>query len=128
MQQTAHKTISIIDDDDAIRRSIVSLIRSTGYKAREYLSADAYLGSGDVGMHDCIITDVYMPGRTGLNLIRVLRNTGYSTPVILMTANLDEHIAAKAAEAGAVCLLRKPFDSQELLDCIERALARPAGP
>ena len=123
MPATVDKSISVIDDDEAIGSSIVSLLRSMGYKGTSYLSAEAFLASAAIGDLDCIISDIYMPGQSGLELMRILRNQGYKTPFILISAKADEHLTEKAVEIGAVCLLRKPFDAQQLIDCIERALS-----
>ena len=71
---------------------------------------------------DCIIADVHMPGMGGLNLLRKLREQGFMTPVILITALPDENLDEEAVSIGALCLLRKPFKTGALLDWIERAI------
>jgi FixJ family two-component response regulator len=73
---------------------------------------------------DCIIADVHMPGMGGLNLLRELHEQGIMTPVILITALPDKNLDQEAVSRGALCLLRKPFDTNSLLDCVERGLLK----
>jgi FixJ family two-component response regulator len=99
-------------------------MRSVGYRAESFTSAEALLMSASRFTLDCIIADVYMPGIGGLDLIRELREQGIATPVILITALPDKHLDEEAVLRGALCLLRKPFETRSLLDCIERSLIR----
>jgi FixJ family two-component response regulator len=113
--------VAIIDDDEALCLSLVDLMRSTGYRAESFPSAEAFLLSERTDS-DCIIADIHMPGIDGLNLIRELREKGVRTPVILITALPDKYLDGKANSLGAFCLLRKPFQPNSLLDHVERSL------
>jgi FixJ family two-component response regulator len=114
--------IAVIDDDEALCSSLVDLMRSIGYRAEPFDSAEAFLASSNrFGLH-CIIADVHMPGMGGLNLLNELREQGIKTPVVLITALTDKHLDEEAASRGALCLLRKPFEISSLLDHIERSL------
>jgi FixJ family two-component response regulator len=114
--------VGVVDDDEALCLSLVDLMRSIGYRAEPFASAEELLLSADRSDLDCIIADVHMPGMGGLNLLRKLHEQGFVTPVILITALPDENLDDEAASIGALCLLRKPFETSALLDWIERAL------
>lgn len=114
--------VSIIDDDDALRSSIVDLLRSVGYRVDQYGSAETFLASSNPAGFDCILADIHMPGMSGLDLLQKLHEQGITTPVILITALPDQHLDAEAMVLGAQCLLRKPFRTNSLLDCVERSL------
>jgi FixJ family two-component response regulator len=108
--------IAVIDDDEALCSSLVDLMRSIGYRAEPFSTAEALL--------HCIIADVHMPGMGGLNLLSELRGQGDMTPVVLITALTDRQLDQEAAARGALCLLRKPFEISSLLDHIERSLRK----
>jgi FixJ family two-component response regulator len=114
--------LAIIDDDEALCSSLVDLMRSVGYFAEPFTSAEMFLGSCHLFNVDCIIADVHMPRMSGLDLLRYLHEQGIMTPVILITALPDAQLDDEAISAGALCLLRKPFETDSLLDCIERNL------
>jgi FixJ family two-component response regulator len=116
--------IGVVEDDEALCLSLVDLMCSVGYHATPFGSAEALLASEHLLSLDCIIADVYMPGIGGLNLVRRLREQGISTPVIIVTALPHKHLDAEAASVGAFCLLRKPFETSSLLDCVERSLVK----
>lgn len=116
--------ISIIDDDVSVRIAISRLVRSLGYAARAYASADEFLKSQHVDDTWCVIADVQMPGMTGIELQEALKVQGHSLPIIFVTAFPEETIRARALKDGAVCFLSKPFDGSVLIDCIDSALAR----
>lgn len=114
--------IAVVDDDEALCSSLVDLMRSMGYRAEPFTSAEALLISPNrFGLH-CVIADVHMPGIGGLQLLSELRGQGITTPVVLITALTDRHLDQEAASRGALCLLRKPFEINSLLDHIERSL------
>ena len=115
--------LAIIDDDEELCWSLVDLMRSDGYRAEPYTSAETFLTSSNLFSLDCILADVHMPGMSGLNLLRELHEQGIMTPVILVTALPDKHLDDEAVSLGAKCLLRKPFESNSLLDCVERSLS-----
>ena len=114
--------IAIIDDDDALCSSLVDLMRSIGYRAEPYHSAEMFLTSAGLFNSQCIVVDVSMPGIGGLDLVRKLRQQGIMTPVILITALAGKHLGDEAISVGAYSLLRKPFKTNALLDLIERSL------
>jgi FixJ family two-component response regulator len=114
--------VSIIDDDDALCASVVDLLRSAGYRAEQYSSAETFLTSSNLSSLDCILADIHMPGMSGLDLLQKLHEQGITTPVILITALPDKHLDDEAISLGAQCLLRKPFETTSLLECVERSL------
>jgi two-component system, LuxR family, response regulator FixJ len=119
----ADPVIHIIDDDDAMRDSLEYLLDASSMAARTYASADEFLthiNSLDAG---CIITDVRMPGMSGLELVRVLAERGVTHPVIVITAHGDVAMAVEAMRAGAIDFLEKPFDDEALLGAIRVALS-----
>ena len=116
--------VGVVDDDDALCLSLVDLMRSIGYRAEPFASAEELLMSADRFGLGCIIADVHMPGMGGLHLLRKLHEQGFVTPVILITALPDENLDEEAASMGAMCLLRKPFKTSALLDWVERALLK----
>ena len=114
--------VSIIDDDEALCMALADLLRSAGYRVEQYGSAETFLASSNLSILDCILADIHMPGMTGLDLLRRLHERGIMTPVILITALPDKHLDDEATALGAQSLLRKPFETNTLLDCIERSL------
>jgi FixJ family two-component response regulator len=118
---TKAAVISIIDDDHGMREAMRSLVRSLGYDAQTFSSAEDYLRSGARGS-ECLVLDVNMPGMSGADLQQRLIASGDNTPVIFMTAFADEKVRTRTLKAGACGFLRKPFDDTEFIDCLERAL------
>jgi FixJ family two-component response regulator len=118
----AGPSISIIDDDESMRRAIVALVRSAGYDAHGFASAEEFLGSGTVQSFACIITDIQMPGMSGIELKQHLTASQSSVPVIMITARHDPDLEKKAIASGAACFLRKPFEADALIRCVEGAL------
>jgi FixJ family two-component response regulator len=114
--------ISIIDDDESMLSALVSLVRSAGYDARGFTSAGEFLGCGMDPNLACIITDMQMPGMSGIELKQQLTARQFSTPVIMITAHHEPGLEERALASGAVCFLRKPFMGDTLIVCIERAL------
>jgi FixJ family two-component response regulator len=116
--------ISIIDDDASVRAAIDRLVRSLGYAARSFASADEFLRSPCANDASCVIADVQMPGMSGIELQNVLIARGRRLPIIFITAFPDEGIRARALEAGAMCFLAKPFDGPTLIRYLEAAVGR----
>ncbi|WP_183190272.1 response regulator transcription factor [Ancylobacter tetraedralis] len=114
--------ISIIDDDESVRVATESLVRSLGLKARTFASAEDFLQSALVGTTSCVITDVQMPGMSGVELQSVLRARGDTTPLIFITAFPEERVRRQVDAGGAVGFLAKPFDGADMIACIDRAL------
>jgi FixJ family two-component response regulator len=114
--------IAVIDDDDPFRIALVESICSLGYRARGFASAEEFFAASGESSCDCVITDVHMPGMSGLDLQRLLVTRDWRVPVIMITARGEPGLEAKAVASGAVCLLRKPFGADALIGCLEKAL------
>jgi len=113
--------ISIVDDDECAREATAGVIRSLGYALGTYASAEDFLGSDYVNNTSCLITDVHMPGLTGVELYQHLRVNGFAAPTIFVTGHPDETTRTQVLAAGAVAFLSKPFGKQALLDCLKAA-------
>ena len=118
--------VFVVDDDPSIRRSLERLLRAAGHTVETFVSARQFLERGDLGAPGCLVLDVRMPGQSGLDLQQVLEAAGHRIPVIFITGHADQPLAQQAMQAGAVSLLNKPFDGQDLLDAIRRALGARA--
>lgn len=118
-----HPLITVVDDDESVRVSLEGLIRSMGYEVRSFDCAQAFLDSTARAETACVISDVQMPGMSGIELKLALVAAGEVTPVILMTAFADDGARDRAEQAGAVGFLRKPFSGDSMISCLERALA-----
>jgi FixJ family two-component response regulator len=118
----AGPSISIIDDDDSMRSAVVALVRSAGYDARGFASAEEFLACGEVHSFACVITDIQMPGMSGIELKQHLTACQNAVPLIMFTARHDPDLETKALASGAACFLRKPFDADRLIGCVESAL------
>jgi len=114
--------IAVIDDDDSFRVALVEALSSLGYGALGFASAEDFFAGGGTGPYDCVITDVHMPGMSGFDLKRRLVAHASGLPVIMITADTEPELEARAAAAGAVCLLRKPFQADAVTDRLERVL------
>jgi FixJ family two-component response regulator len=116
--------IAVIDDDESFRVALVESLSSFGYEADGYASADDYIRATAIKSFDCVVSDIHMPGSSGLDMIRRLAAQGSTTPVVLITARSDANLEVKAIAAGAVCLLRKPFEIEDLIARIEGAVKK----
>ena len=105
-----------------MRSAVVALVRSAGYDARGFASAEEFLGCEIVQSYACIITDIQMPGMSGIELKKHLAASQCPVPVIMITARQEPGLEERALASGAVCLLQKPFDAAALISCLERAL------
>ena len=114
--------ISIVDDDVFVRESTSGLVRSMGYAAETFASAEEYLRSNRATDTACLITDIQMPDMDGADLQDRLIAEGLHTPIIFVTAFPDEGIRARVLKAGAYGLLTKPFSDESLIECLDRAL------
>jgi FixJ family two-component response regulator len=114
--------ISIVDDDASVREATKGLVRSLGYGAAAFASAEDFLQSDHVNDTACLITDMQMPGLSGVELQSRLVAQGNRTPIIFITAFPEERIRARVLEAGAVGFLSKPFDEERLIEYIHAAL------
>ena len=116
--------ISIVDDDESVREATKCLVRSLGYEAATFCSAEEFLGSGHVKLTACLITDVQMPGLSGVELQHRLITDGHRVPVIFITAFPDERIRRRVIQAGAIGFLDKPFSEDDLIEHLNVALKR----
>jgi FixJ family two-component response regulator len=115
--------ISIIDDDDSNREAVKSLVRSLGHAAVGFASAEEYLGSGRVYDSECVISDIQMPGMTGIALQDRLLADGYCRPIILMSAmSAEEATGVCATKIAPSRFLKKPLTERSLIQCLDRAL------
>ena len=119
--------ISIVDDDEWVRAGTERLVRSLGFVALTFSSAEAFLQSPRVDETSCVISDVQMPGMSGIELQSALLARGKPVPTIFITAFPDEKVRARALAAGAVDFLNKPFDGAILIRCIDAALGDKQG-
>jgi FixJ family two-component response regulator len=114
--------VSVVDDDESVRRAMERLIRSFGFTVVVFASAEELLVSGHLRDTSCLILDVHMPGMNGLQLQAYLLQAGCLMPIIFITAYADEKVRAQALRAGAACFLEKPFSDAALLNGIRQAL------
>ena len=114
--------ISIIDDDESVRRALHGLMRSVGFAVNVFASAEEFLDSDRLRYTDCLILDVRLPGMDGLELQRHLAASHSEIPIIFITSYEDDEVRARALNAGAVDYFLKPFDDEDLLDAIDVAL------
>ena len=114
--------ISIIDDDPSVREATQSLIRSLGYDAQVFASAEEYLRSDNLNDSSCLITDLHMPGMSGTDLQDRLIADGYQIPIIFVTAYYEDRVRDRVMDAGAFGFLRKPFNDESLIACLDKAL------
>ena len=121
MQQA---TVHIVDDDPSVRGAVGRLIRSAGYRARAYASADEFLVRESSDGPGCLVLDLRMPGTDGLELQEKLVASGCELPIVFVTGHGDIPASVRAIKAGALDFLTKPFDDAALLDAIRRGLAQ----
>jgi FixJ family two-component response regulator len=115
--------ISIVDDDELVREGTKALVRSLGYGAHTFASAEEFLSSSYVDDTSCLITDVQMEGLSGIELQRRLIAKGHRMPIIFITAFPDERTQSRVLNAGAIGFLSKPFSDENLMLCLATALA-----
>ena len=114
--------ISIVDDDEPYRESMRKLVTLLGYAVEAFPSAADFLASSFLPETACLVTDVHMPGMTGVELHGRLTKLGYAIPTILVTAYPDEAVREKALRDGVFCYLSKPVDDEDLNRCLRSAL------
>ena len=120
----AKPSVSIVDDDPEFRDSVGRLLRSVGLASQQFSSVSDFLKADPVEGPTCLVLDVRMPGRSGLELQRELAAANRQLPIIFITAHGDIPMTVQAMKGGAVEFLTKPFRDQDLLDAIEAGLAR----
>lgn len=119
---TSRPTIAVVDDDEDIRKSLRRLLRSAGFEAIAFASAEDCLASLSEIAVACLILDLRLPGQSGVALYQQLTRDQYPIPVIFMSAHDNELTNARSDAANAVAYLRKPFDAEVLLDAVQKAL------
>lgn len=122
MPKQKQKLIAIVEDNQPFRESMQKLIALLGYAAESFPSAASFLASPFVAKTACLVADVNMPGMTGPELHRHLRDAGYRIPTILVTAYPDEVVRDRALKDGVVCYLSKPVDDDHLERCLGSAV------
>jgi FixJ family two-component response regulator len=121
-QVTARPVVSIVDDDPSVRDSLADLVRAMGFEVNAFDSAERFLGSDHLDSTSCLISDMRMPGISALELHSRLIASGRQIPTIIVTAFPKSADQARAKRAGVVCYLRKPWDPDELAECIRLAI------
>jgi FixJ family two-component response regulator len=117
-----NKTVAIVDDDEAVRVALEGLLKSAGVAARAFESAEEFINSGQQHQTECLISDIRMPGMSGLELQAKLNAEGCRIPIVFITAHGDAKMRMQALRAGAVEFLAKPFDDEALLESVRAAL------
>ncbi|MBE1530077.1 FixJ family two-component response regulator [Sphingopyxis sp. OAS728] len=120
--------VAVVDDDEAIREALCDLMMVTGLACSTFDSAPAFLNDNSPIEVDCLITDVRMPGMSGIDLLERMRAGGSKLPVIVLTSVLDAGARAKALELGAQAWLTKPVADETLLDQIKSAIGEEDWP
>jgi FixJ family two-component response regulator len=120
--------VSVVEDDQFFRESMKRLMRSLRYRVEVFASAADFLASPHLGETACLIADLNMPGMTGAELHRHLRDSGHEIPTILVTADADDDVGSRARQDGVICYLRKPVDEKHLQRCILAALTHRERP
>jgi FixJ family two-component response regulator len=114
--------IVIVDDDESVREATKFFVMSLGHPVVTFASAEEFLGSGQVLATSCLISDLKMPGMSGVELQKRLIADGHRIPIIFVTAYFDEEVRSRALRAGALDFLSKPFKDQALIERLNKAL------
>ena len=123
MQESA-PIIALVDDDPSVRRGLERLIRSMGWKAETFASAQEFLDRVGVEAPSCVVLDLQLPGLTGLELQKQMAEVGLETPIVFLTGHGNIPATVQAMKAGAIEFLTKPVEEQELLKAIQEAIER----
>jgi FixJ family two-component response regulator len=116
--------ISVIDDDELFRRATAGLIDSLGYPVASFGSAEEFLSSDQLEQTACLISDMQMPGMSGIDLQNQLIARGYRLPVIFITAYSNSKARMQALASGALGFFDKPFSEERLISCLDQALSQ----
>ena len=119
-------TVHVVDDDDSMRRSVVFLAESVGWRARGFVDAESFLAQADCSAVGCLVLDIRMPAMSGLELQQVLQERGIGIPILFITGHADISMAVQALKSGAADFIEKPFEDQVLLDAVATAVRRSA--
>jgi two-component system response regulator FixJ len=123
---SSEPTVFVVDDDQQARHSVCALVRSMGLRAEPFSSSESFLQQYREGTSGCVVADVRMLGMSGLELLEEFKRRGVSLPVILLTAYPRTPLIVRAVKAGAVTVLEKPYQEDDLWDAIRQALAQDA--
>ena len=115
--------VAIVDDDKSIRKATQDLLKAAGFSTATFEDAESFLRSASRASAACVVTDMRMPGMTGLELHQELVAAGNGIRTVIITAHPEEPSLSRAREAGITCCLIKPFTPEELLECVREALA-----
>jgi len=121
---TRQDTVHIVDDDDAVRKSLQMLFKSVGIESVPYSSGDEFLERNDETAEGCILLDIRMPGMSGLEVQKQLHERGNRMPIIFITGHGDVPMAVEAMQLGAFDFVQKPFRDQDLMDRVAQALSQ----
>ena len=122
MSESSTQLVSVVDDDESLRRSLRNLLGSVGFRVETFASAEAFLQSVHQQQTGCLVLDLRMPGMDGLGLLRYLSGTGSRIPTVILTAHGDDEARQRSMQAGAVAFLSKPFNGNALLAAVRAAL------
>jgi len=125
-EQRGPTSIALVDDEAAVRRALVRLLRTAGLQAQGFASAAAFLESLARRRPDCLIVDLHMTGMSGLEMLREMRRQGWALPTVVMTVSYGPQARALCRDAGATVFVTKPIDEATLLDAIATALGGAA--
>jgi FixJ family two-component response regulator len=114
--------VYVVDDDPSVRRALSRLLRSVGLPVETFPTAQAFLASPPADLPACLVLDVRLPGPSGLDLQSALRESRRPLPIVFITGHASVSTSVRAMKGGAVDFLQKPFNDQELLDCVQRAI------
>ncbi len=126
MDSTAQPLVNLVDDDPALRDSLRWLLESAGHRVADFASAEGFLSAFDPAQRGCLVLDIRMPGMSGLELQDELGRRGSRLPIIFITGHGDVPTAVSAVKKGAFEFVEKPFNDQQFLGLVERAIARDA--
>lgn len=124
MEDRRERVVSIVDDDESVRRSVRNLLLSVGFPVAVFDSAESFLQSAQRGNTGCLVLDLRMPAMDGLDLLAHLGKAGERVPAVVLTAHGDDDVRERARQAGAAAFLDKPFRSAALIEAVESALRR----
>jgi FixJ family two-component response regulator len=122
MDKGSERVVSVVDDDQSLRRSLRNLLTSVGFRVETFASAEDFLSCSRQDHTGCLVLDLRMGGMNGLDLLRHLAATGSRIPAIILTAHGDDETRQRSLEAGAAAFLGKPFRADPLLDAVRQAL------
>lgn len=118
------RTVHLVDDDDAIRRSAGFLLKTSGFTVMTYASGDDFLERAGKAASGCVLLDIRMPGKDGLEVQQAMIDRGIGLPVVMLTGHGDIALAVRAMKAGAVDFIEKPYEKAALLAAVEKAFVR----